>query len=185
MDKVRAFLAIDLKPSLKELIMDVEDDFKEIDADVKYVNPKNLHLTLKFFGNINQEQIDKIIIKIEKVLKNHKPFKINVEGCGAFPNLNKIRVIWLGTDNTEPLIKLHNDLDKEFNEIGFDLDKNFNSHLTIGRMKSAKNKKEIKNKIEEINYFSFDTIEVNEIVLKKSTLTPKGPIYENLKIFKM
>lgn len=185
MGEVRAFLAIDLKPELKDIINDVEAEFKEIDADIKYVNPQNLHLTLKFFGNITTEGIDLIAGKVEKVLKDFKPFTVEVEGCGAFPNKNRIKVIWIGTDNNPTLIKLHDALDKEFNKIGFDLDRKFSSHLTIGRMKSAKNKDKIKAKINEMNEYSFDTIEVNEIVLKKSTLTPKGPIYEDLKVFKL
>ena len=103
MGEIRAFLAIDLKPQLKDIISDVEYEFKEIDADVKYVNPKNLHLTLKFFGNITTEGIDLISNKVEKVIKDFKPFEIVVQGCGAFPNTNKIRVIWIGTDNTPEL----------------------------------------------------------------------------------
>ena len=89
------------------------------------------------------------------------------------------------TFSTLSAIKSHDALDKEFNKIGFDLDRKFSSHLTIGRMKSAKNKDKIKAKINEMNEFSFDTIEVSEIVLKKSTLTPRGPIYEDLKVFNL
>ncbi len=185
MGEIRAFLAIDLKPQLKDIISYVEYEFKEIDADVKYVNPKNLHLTLKFFGNITTEGIDLISNKVEKVIKDFKPFEIVVQGCGAFPNTNKIRVIWIGTDNTTELKQLHDALDNEFQKIGFDAYKKFSSHLTIGRMKSPKNKDLIKAKIEEMNEFSFDTIYVDQIKLKKSTLTPRGPIYEDLKAFKM
>ena len=185
MSQIRAFLAIDLDDDLKPKINKIIREFKQIDANIKYVDLQNLHFTLKFFGDIDTEGIDLISEKIENVIKDFDSFTIKIKGCGAFPNKNRIKVIWVGLDEDEILKDLHDKLDKEFNSIGFDLDRKFSSHLTIGRMKSAKGKDKVKNTIETYNNIDIGTMEVNLITLKKSTLTPSGPIYEDLLEFRL
>ncbi|MBP3225884.1 MAG: RNA 2',3'-cyclic phosphodiesterase [Methanobrevibacter sp.] len=185
MSQIRAFLAIDLDDELKPKINKIIREFKQIDANIKYVDLQNLHFTLKFFGDIDTEGIDLISQKIENVIKDFNSFTIKIKGCGAFPNKNRIKVIWVGLDEDEILKDLHDKLDKEFNSIGFDLDRKFSSHLTIGRMKSAKGKNKVKNTIETYNNIDIGTMEVNLITLKKSTLTPSGPIYEDLLEFRL
>ncbi len=185
MSQIRAFLAIDLDDDLKPKINKIIREFKQIDANIKYVDLQNLHFTLKFFGDIDTEGIDLISEKIENVIKDFDSFTIKIKGCGAFPNKNRIKVIWVGLDEDEILKDLHDKLDKEFNSIGFDLDRKFSSHLTIGRMKSAKGKDKVKNTIETYNNIDIGTMEVNSIMLKKSTLTPSGPIYEDLLEFRL
>ena len=185
MSQIRAFLAIDLDDELKPKINKIIREFKQIDANIKYVDLQNLHFTLKFFGDIDTEGIDLISQKIENVIKDFNSFTIKIKGCGAFPNKNRIKVIWVGLDEDEILKDLHDKLDKEFNSIGFDLDRKFSSHLTIGRMKSAKGKNKVKNTIETYNNIDIGTMDVNLITLKKSTLTPSGPIYEDLLEFRL
>ena len=185
MSQIRAFLAIDLDDDLKPKINKVMREFKQIDAHIKYVDLQNLHFTLKFFGDIDTEGIDLIASKIEMVIKDFDSFNIKIKGCGAFPNKNRIKVIWVGLDEDEILKDLHDRLDKEFNTIGFDLDRKFSSHLTIGRMKSAKGKDRVKKTIEEYADVDIGTMEVNAITFKKSTLTPSGPIYEDLIEFRL
>ena len=180
MSQIRAFLAIDLDDDLKPKIHKIIKEFKQIDANIKYVDLQNLHFTLKFFGDIDTEGIDLISSKIENVIKDFDSFNIKIKGCGAFPNTNRIKVIWVGLDEDEILKNLHDRLDKEFNSIGFDLDKKYSSHLTIGRMKSAKGKADVKKTMETNKTVDIGTMEVNTIILKKSTLTPSGPIYEDL-----
>ena len=185
MSQIRAFLAIDLDDDLKPKINNVIREFKQIDANIKYVDLQNLHFTLKFFGDIDTEGIDLLSSKIESVVKDFEPFNIKIKGCGAFPNKNRIKVIWVGLDEDEILKELHDKLDKEFNSIGFDLDRKFSSHLTIGRMKSAKGKDKVKDTLEKYDDIDIGSMEVTSIVLKKSTLTPQGPIYEDLIEFRL
>ena len=103
----------------------------------------------------------------------------------AFPNNKRIKVIWVGIDEDSIIKDLHDKLDKEFVRLGFDKDKRFSTHLTIGRMKSAKGKDKVKSTIEEFSDVEIGEMEVDHITLKKSTLTPAGPIYEDLKIFEL
>lgn len=185
MSQIRAFLAIDVDEDLKAKMYRIIKEFKQIDANIKYVDLQNLHLTLKFFGDIDIEGIDLLSSKISKVVEGFDRFDLKIKGCGAFPNTNRIKVIWLGLENDEIIKELHDELDKEFVRLGFDKDKRFSSHLTIGRMKSAKGKTKVKSTIEEFDDVEIGSMSVNSIILKKSTLTPQGPIYEDLKIFEL
>ncbi len=182
---IRAFLAIELEDELKHKINEIEEDFKKIDAKINYVDEKNLHITLKFFGEIDLEGIDVISEKIEKVLSNYKPIDINLKSCGAFPNKDYIKVLWIGTQNNERLNELHDDLDKEFESIGFEKDKNFATHITFGRMKSEKNKDAVREKIEKYETQSIGLMNVKKITFMKSTLTPNGPVYDKIKEYSL
>ncbi len=185
MSQVRAFLAIDLDDDLKPKINRVIKEFKQIDTKIKYVELANLHLTLKFFGEIDTEGLELLEEKIAKVVSEFKPFDIKIKGCGSFPNNNHIKVIWIGIDGDSIIRELHDNLDKEFTKLGFDRDKKFSTHLTIGRMKSAKNKDKVKATIEEFTDIEIGEMTVNRISLKKSTLKPSGPVYEDLKVFEL
>ena len=181
MSQIRSFLAIDLDDDFKPKINKIIKEFKKIDANIKFVDLNNLHFTLKFFGDIDTEGIDLISDRIEKVV--NEPFNIKITGCGAFPNNNHIKVIWIGVESDELLVQLHDKLDKEFAAIGFDKDKKFSTHLTIGRMKSAKGKNQVKDVIEEFENVEIGEMNVSDIAFKKSTLKPSGPVYENLKTY--
>ena len=185
MSQLRAFLAIDVDEDLKAKMYKIIKEFKQIDANIKYVDLENLHLTLKFFGDIDTEGIDLLTSKIENVVSGFDKFPIKIKGCGAFPNTNRIKVIWLGIDEDTIVKRLHDELDKEFVQLGFEKDKKFSSHLTIGRMKNAKGKDKVKSAIEKYGEVEIGEMCVDKIILKKSTLTPQGPIYEDLKIFEL
>lgn len=185
MSQLRAFLAIDVDENLKAKMYKVIKQFRQIDADIKYVDLENLHLTLKFFGDIDTEGIDLLSSKIAGVVSNFDNFTVKIKGCGAFPNTKRIKVIWLGIDEDEIIKKLHDELDNEFVKLGFDKDKKFSSHLTIGRMRNAKGKEKVKSTIEELREVEIGEMTVDKIILKKSTLTPQGPIYEDLEIFEL
>ena len=180
---IRSFLAIELDNDLVPGILDVQKEFKKTNANVKYVPEENMHFTLKFFGNIDEEMVDDIALAVEKVIKNYSSFDLNIKNCGCFPNKKVIKVLWLGLEEGSPIKDLQKDLDKEFKKLGFKKERNFISHLTIGGVKSPKNKKELRNTIEKFEDIEIGKMNVSKICLKKSTLTPHGPIYENIKVF--
>ena len=182
-ETIRSFLAIELDEELVPKILDVQKEFKKTNANIKYVPSENMHFTLKFFGNIDMDMVEDIASAVEKVIKNYSSFDLNIKNCGCFPNKNVIKVLWLGLEEGSPIANLQKDLDREFKKLGFKKEKNFISHLTIGRVKSPKNKKEIRNTIEKLEDIEIGQITVSKICLKKSTLTSQGPIYENIKVF--
>lgn len=185
MSEIRAFLAVDIDDDLKPKINRVMKDFKAIDTKIKYVELSNLHLTLKFFGDIDTNGLKLLEKSITNVLADFKPFTVRISGCGAFPNKNLIKVIWIGLDGDAILKDIHDRLDEEFAKIGIEKDRKFSTHLTIGRMKTGKNKNLVKSAIEEFEDIEIGEMEVKSISLKKSTLTPAGPIYEDLTVFEL
>ncbi|WP_297979158.1 RNA 2',3'-cyclic phosphodiesterase [uncultured Methanobrevibacter sp.] len=182
-EKVRSFLAIELDEELVPKILEVQKDFKKTNTKIKYVPAENMHFTLKFFGDIDKYMIEDISTGVERVIKNYSSFELKIENCGSFPNERTIKVLWLGIDKNSKITDLQKDLDKEFKKLGFKKERNYISHLTIGRVKSPKNKNEIKEVIEKNRKISIGSMRANRICLKKSTLTPQGPIYENIKTF--
>ena len=184
-ETIRSFLAIELDEKLVPNILDVQKEFKKTNANIKYVPSENMHFTLKFFGNIDMDMVEDIASAVEKVIGNYSSFDLNIKNCGCFPNKNVIKVLWLGLEEGSPIKDLQKDLDKEFKKLGFKKEKNFISHLTIGRVKSPKNKKEIRDTIEKLEDIEIGQFTVSKICLKKSTLTSQGPIYENIKVFEL
>lgn len=181
--EVRAFLAIEIDEILIQKIEDVQKEFKKTKANVKYVEIENIHFTLKFFGNIDNKMINNISIATQNVLKECNPLNIAIEGAGCFPNEDYIKVIWVGIKENPVLIDLQSRLDEEFKKLGFKKEKNYSPHLTIGRMKSPKNKKEVKDKIATFKDIEIGQMRIKKIALKKSELTPNGPIYSDIKTF--
>lgn len=184
-ETVRSFLAIELAEDLIPKILDIQKEFKKTNTNIKYVSSQNMHFTLKFFGNIDLDMIEDIGRAVERTIKNYSSFDLNIKNCGCFPNKNVIKVLWLGLEDGSPIKDLQKDLDNEFKKLGFKKERNFISHLTIGRVKSPKNKKEIRVTIEKLENIEIGQMKVSRISLKKSTLTPQGPIYEDIKVFEL
>ena len=184
MAKFRGFIAIDINtpPNILKLL----NDITKSNADVKLVEPQNIHITLKFLGDVQENNIDKIEQIIRDSIKKIEPFKIKLKGIGVFPNKNYIRVVWIGIMDTEILSTISTNIDENLSQLGFKKEKRgFSAHLTIGRVKSAKNKMHLLKAIDNYSNFEFATLEVSSIKLKKSDLTPKGPIYTTLKEVKL
>jgi len=182
---MRAFLAVDLDESLKERVLKVQENLKEADAIVKFVEEENLHFTCKFFGDISQKKTDIIIKTIEEKIQKYKSFEIEIKGLGVFPHFGYIRVIWLGLENPEYFSRILKDFDDEFFNLGFKKERSYTPHLTIGRVKGSKNKEVLISKIKEFQDTEIGSMEVSKISLKKSELTPEGPVYTNVKEFKL
>ncbi|WP_048203614.1 RNA 2',3'-cyclic phosphodiesterase [Methanocaldococcus infernus] len=166
---MRAFLAIDIPKDIKEEIYKFQKNFKI--RGIKLVEKQNLHITVKFLGEIDEETLNKILnldLRIE-------PRTVKLEGLGVFPNPNYIRVIWIGVQG---LVELFKEIDEKLHSLGFEKEKSYVPHLTIGRVKFIDNKKELRERIEKFEDINFGTFTVDKIKLYKSTLTPMGPIYE-------
>ena len=91
-ETIRSFLAIELDQELVPKILDVQKEFKKTNTNIKYVPSKNMHFTLKFFGNIDLDMVEDISDAVNKVIKNYSSFDLNIKNCGCFPNKNVIKV---------------------------------------------------------------------------------------------
>jgi 2'-5' RNA ligase len=180
MIQFRGFIAVDIDSFLK--ILEFEKELKGAGANIKLVEPKNIHITLKFLGDTNEDMIDTIERVIINAVNGITKFNINLEGAGVFPNQKYIKVIWLGIKQGEKLGSIAKKIDEDLSKMGFKKEKRkFSPHLTIARVRSAKNKEKLLQIIEKYTDTKFAEIKVNSIKLKKSVLTEKGPIYTNLK----
>ncbi|MCX5705663.1 MAG: RNA 2',3'-cyclic phosphodiesterase [Candidatus Omnitrophica bacterium] len=184
---MRTFIAIELPKDIKDSLSRLINKLKETGADVKWVAPQNIHLTLKFLGERDDKKVKEISEILDEVARNHLAFQIQINALGAFPNLNSSRVIWVGIDQGDIETKnIFKDLEDLICKVGIPKeDRAFSSHITIGRTRSAKRLAELSQVITSLNE-SIGRENLNftagSITLFKSTLTPKGPIYEALKV---
>jgi len=182
---MRTFLGIDIDKNLVEKVVELQKNLMETEAPLKLVEGENLHFTFKFFGEIDQEKMDEIIQATENKVSEFEPFDLFIKGTGVFPNLRYIRVLWLGVENPELFSKMLQEFDEEFVKIGFKKERSYIPHLTIGRLKGAENKEDLVAKIEEFSEYEIGKMTVDKLILKKSELTPSGPIYTDIKEFEL
>lgn len=184
---LRSFLAIELPRTILNKIEEVQEDLKLSHADIRWVNPEKIHLTLKFFGNVEESRIEPIVRSIEGPIRTSSPFPLMVRGMGAFPHLKNPRVIWIGlVDGGEKLTLLQKQLENQFEKFGFlTEDRPFHPHLTLGRVKSSRGKEELVKRMEKHKEEEFGDFQVERLVLFKSDLRPTGPIYTPLKEIKL
>ena len=183
---MRTFIAIELPKEIKDFLSRIQEQLKTSRAEVKWVEPKNIHLTLKFLGEIDNEKQNKITKIIEDVASAKKSFLLRLSSLGAFPKIDFPRVIWLGIDQGDKETKeIAKELEEKINKLGIPKEERpFSSHITIGRTRSSKNREKLVLALKTLgNNFGGKNLEflVNKVVLFKSTLTPSGPIYEILR----
>jgi len=184
---IRSFLAIELPGPVLRKIGEIQGGLKSSRADVRWTNPETIHLTLKFFGNIEESRIDPIFKSIEEPIRNTPPFSLKVRGVGAFPHLKNPRVIWIGlVDEGKILTSLQKEIEAQLEKIGFQHeDRPFHPHLTLGRMKSNREKEDLVGRIEGHKEEELGNFQVERVILFKSDLKPSGPIYTPLKELKL
>jgi 2'-5' RNA ligase len=183
---MRAFIAIELPQEIKDSLSKIQEQLKKAGGDVKWVLPKNIHLTLKFLGEIDNTKLNKINEIIEDVIKGKNSFQVRISSIGAFPKINFPRVIWIGIDKGDNETKtIANELEERIARVGIPREERpFSSHITIGRTKSTLNRERLVQNLQNLasNFGEENLVfTVKNITLFKSTLTPKGPIYEILK----
>lgn len=183
---MRAFIAIELSKEIRDSLSHLQEQLKVSQADVKWVSPQNIHLTLKFLGEVDESKLEKTGEILETLKTDKPPFYIRLSSVGAFPKTNYPRVIWVGIDKGDSETKvIAKFLEAKIAKLGIPVeDRAFSSHITIGRVRSGLNREGLVKKLNEsVNYFAGANLEfqVEKITLFKSTLTPKGPVYEILK----
>ncbi len=135
----RAFISVDVESTPK--LSEFEKRLKGSDAPLKLVDLENIHLTLKFLGETDEALIDDIVKAMTLSIENVEPFTMEMKGTGAFPNLNYMKVIWVGLENADALVTIAKTLDRELTKLGFKREKRgFHPHITMARVKGARKK---------------------------------------------
>ena len=176
---MRAFIAIELPDKIKEELSQLQSDLKSIGADVNWVKPDNLHLTLKFLGQIKESQISTLKDTLTKSISPLSRFTFRLEGLGAFPKMDHPRIIWVGVDQgKEKLVELAEKVEQACDPLGVQKEERpFSVHLTIGRVRSNRFLAELAKHLEKNSFRAGGPVEVTEIILFQSVLSPAGPIY--------
>ncbi len=181
-EMIRSFIAFDLDSDfVRKKLMEIQTLLVGTGADLKVVDPQNIHFTMRFLGDVRLEDVEKIYEAMKKAL--FVPFGVKIQGIGAFPDVRYPRVVWAGiTHGANDLRSISSQLEPHLTALGFAPDpKGFSPHLTIVRVRGGKNKAELAKFINEHKDFDFGSIIAACLRLKKSDLTPKGPIYSTLK----
>jgi len=175
---MRLFIAISLNSQLQQELTELQEKFR-VRKGIRWVKPQNIHLTLNFLGEVDEQRIPLIKEVMQRATRGVFPFLLSFGGLGAFPNLKAPRVIWLGLKSEKEVVSLQQRLEKELSRIGFSPEKRkFQPHLTLGRVKFLENKKEFVKRMQESEQASLSSkLRVDKIELIESKLTPQGPIY--------
>jgi RNA 2',3'-cyclic 3'-phosphodiesterase len=169
---MRLFIAVDLPKELGEA-------FSEASAKIKGARcsrAKQFHLTLKFLGEVPDYKLHEIKQRLSTISENG--FEAKTSEIGVFPNYRNIRVVWAGLEPVPDFERLHQAVDKALLPL-FPAEQRFVPHLTLARVKSAEDKKELADSVSKLQILAA-TFNVTKILLKKSTLTSNGPIYDDL-----
>jgi len=173
-EKIRAFLSIDIPKTFQKKIQKIQKDLPGFSG--KLIEPENLHLTLKFLGEIDTETIIEIKQRLEKI--KFKKFPVKISHLGVFSK-KQIKIIWLKMENCSGLQRV---IDENLSGL-FEQEERFMGHLTIARVYSVRNKKYFLGELKKIELPLDLKFSVWEFLLKKSTLKPEGPVYEDLEVF--
>ncbi len=179
---IRTFIAIPLAPEIQQTIGQIQNHLKALDCNIKWVKPDNVHLTLKFLGDVKLKKIKLLIQVFENIFKVVEPLNIELTRLGAFPDSKHPRILWVGLkDEGGRIAQLVSFLEDECGKIGFKKEeRSFSPHITIGRTRSPRNLSLLSEAV--AHYLIPDgLIQISKyIILYKSTLTAQGPMYEPL-----
>jgi 2'-5' RNA ligase len=184
MAAIRCFIAFEIPQEVREKIAATQLFLKKFNEPVRWVKPEGVHLTIKFLGDVEESRITEISDKLQHIADQTRAFSVKTDGLGAFPNLKRPRVLWVGLlptlqEHGLHLAELFQRINNDLAEVGFKNEqKKFKPHLTIARVKAPLSRRFG----EEFAKLSFegDEIDFGEIVLMQSTLKPTGAVYTPL-----
>jgi len=177
---MRVFTGIELSTELEQNIKKLLKVLEQYNDKIKLVSPKNLHITLRFLGNINQQEYEEFSNILLSTVPPVKKFQVELNGIGFFPSKSKPRVIWVGVDKNERLKQLYQITENAARKIGLPEENRFQGHVTAGRIKYSINP-EIISKIEnEFGKTCWGKMIVDHITIFESTFHQQGPEYKQL-----
>jgi RNA 2',3'-cyclic 3'-phosphodiesterase len=176
---LRAFVAIQLSNDIIGHAKALQDALKKHGLKLKWVKPQNLHLTLKFLGDIPQADATAIGAALKTAARDEAPLELTVQGMGVFPGIKRPRVLWTGLGGEVGRLKqLQSRIEDQLEPMGYHREKRgFNAHLTLARIKGAVAPDRLLRAIEAVGCFKPQPFEVRSVMLYKSDLRPTGAIY--------
>ncbi|MFC1953112.1 RNA 2',3'-cyclic phosphodiesterase [Chloroflexota bacterium] len=186
MEQIRSFIAIELPEELKREISQLETQLKTSGLTrVKWVNPDNIHLTLKFLGDIGIDRVGDVTKVIEEAVRVIPPFSLKVINTGVFPNVKRAQVAWLGlSGDINGLLQLHQHIESRLENLGFAPESRaFTPHLTLARLHQGTthdHRQQFGHMVTNTGFEAASIIKVTTVSLMKSQLSREGAIYSRL-----
>ena len=182
MDKLRLFVAIEIPAEVRRQLAEIEKQLLASGADVKWVPETNFHITLKFLGNVDADRVDPVSKAVESAVKDAAPFETSFAGVGAFPNLRRPNVVWVGmTSGGAEMQSLAERVDKALEKLGFAREERpFSAHVTVGRSRTGRNAEKLTELIETLRDAEAGSFRVESVAVMKSELRPAGPVYTQI-----
>ena len=177
---MRSFISIEIPEEAKKKFVPVDNLLRDSALSLKLVKIKNLHLTLKFLGEIQEEKLKELVETCQVIGEAFLPFSLRLKGIGIFPNIKRPGIIWAGVEkgkeNLKEITKL---LEEKLEKRGFSAERReFQGHLTLARVRrAAKGKKFLENLVEELKEEQFCSFPVSKFCVMKSELKKEGPTY--------
>ena len=187
---MRVFIAIDINDEIRTALSDLQQQLQNKadnkKGDVKWVEPKNIHLTLKFLGEIKDEQAVDVCNIVKDVAGRNKSFELDIESVGCFGG-RSTRVLWVGTgEGSNNLLQLQKEMEQELASAGLPPEtRKFTGHLTLCRVKNSKAGFKLAAITEDFKDFRLGTISADSVSVYQSQLTPRDPVYTVLGNYKL
>lgn len=183
---MRCFIAIDLSEEIRSAISGIIKPIRNISSGIRWVDGKNIHLTLKFLGETDDKLIPEISERLSAIGMRHRAFTLDIRGVGAFPNYRRPNVLWIGIDKSDELERLYLDIEESMSRSGFKKEeRGFSPHLTIARVKDRRGLDEITKELYEVKDTYLGTMEAREVKLMSSVLKQAGAEYSLVKGFQL
>jgi len=183
---MRLFIAITLNEKVRSALARFQERLKTKCPGVRWVTPALFHLTAKFMGEVDDGRVAEVSAAVERAACLAEPYEFELTGCGCFPRRGDVRVIWVGIEElTGRLASCVEAVEEEMEAIGFDRDRRpFSAHLTLGRLREDRSGGRIRDHMESC---SFEPVaqSVESLTLMSSVLSPKGPTYTPVGVFKL
>jgi RNA 2',3'-cyclic 3'-phosphodiesterase len=180
-DHTRSFISIDLEDQqILSRIASILASLQALGGDLKLVERENIHLTLKFLGNVSAPLLAGVKSSLKQLA--FPTFTAEIKGAGAFPNVKHMNVIWIGiNEGWTQVEQIYEQVEKLLSSLGFRKENRpFSPHITIARVRSGRKRDEIGNFLQRLSDENFGTITVDKVRLKQSILSNSGPKYSTL-----
>ena len=182
MEYLRTFIALQLPDDLVQELSNLQRPLLKMFSGIKWVDPRNMHLTLKFIGATSPDRITSITGIVERAVQGFRAFQFAVSGMGAFPNPRNPKVIWVGIQPEQQLIVFQQQLESALAAIGYAREKrSFAPHLTLGRVRDPRVRSTVRALLEEHSGTDLGSFTASRVVFYRSDLLPSGPVYSVLK----
>jgi len=181
--RIRTFIAVDTDPAIRKAARGLIDRLRQSGADVKWVEPEKLHLTVKFLGDVGADEIAEVCGAVEKAVADAAPFPLELRGLGVFPNVHRPQTIWLGAgEGDDRMAELAERIETVLEPFRFRREtRRYRTHLTLGRLRregGGTGVGELGRLLAELRGYEAGRMPVEELVVFSSELTRAGPIYE-------